>query len=1201
MNKAFGKTILRSIAGGKKRFFSIMLITALGVTMLIGIYAACQDMYLSADHFYDDQNLFDIRILSTLGLTKDDVAALKQVPGVVKAEGAFSDTVHIMVNDAQKTVEMSVLSRECLNMPYLVSGALPVKEGEIAVTQKYLTDSGKSIGDSLTLEDGFKLAEDPVSFQPHKWETIGTTEEVPANKNDSKLDTTVDWNTQVDTNLEQTDIFRRATYTITGVIIDPMNTSNDDESKSFRATTNIDYYFYATPEDMDGDFYTSVYLTLSGLSGLSGYSNEYQTGVKAVLKEIETTLMKAREQARYADALNEGNKKLADAEKTMNAKFADANQQFTDAWQEIRDGKKELVDGKAELKDKEREARQQISDAWQTLADSKADLLDAEKQLASGKEELDSNSKKLNSAYKTLNEQRELAEQGFASAEAQFATSQTALDNSKNTLSPTIDGLKAVFGSNWPEAQWSALVNAAAAKTVSLIMANPAVDPDPAVVAAATADAQNALAGNIAALGDPALSGMTSSVIQAGLGLGVLNGSQQALDAQKSAYEAQKADAVQQLDQAQAQLDAGKIQLREGQIQISENEQKIADGWKQYYEGRSTLYQKEADANKEFADAWQTIDKNQQDLNDAETKIRANELEYLSQKLDARVKLANARQELKDIKLTQWYVQDRTALDSYSSMKNEMSSIESLGKLFPIIFLTVAILISLTTMTRMVDEERGLIGVYKALGLSDWAICQKYLLYALLASLLGSLLGNFFGFIVLPKYLMTILQSLYTIPYTELHFYPLYGIGSSALFVFGIVGATALACRAELRQMPATLLRPKAPRAGSRVLLERIPFIWNRLKFLDKVTARNLFRYTRRLIMTVAGIMGCTVLLVIGFTIHDTVTQMVPSQYDEIYRYQLMVVSDDNAKLIPYLDGQNAIQDYLNVQIENVKVINAQGDDETMQLIVVPDGADLENYIRTPNREGIITTLNNKGILLTQNAADLLKVTPGQKVTLQNADLEEHTVVVTDVVKNYLGNSVYLSQTQYEALFGQFEPNAALAHFSAQVNDAKTYTKDLQKQDFVMTAVSTEAMRKNFTQNFALLNAVVFLLILLAAGLAFLVLFTLSHTNISERVRELATIKVLGFFDNEVHAYVNKEMMILTTMGVLIGLPAGRMVSELVIAALKFPSVNFELVIQPVSYLFSAVIALGFAFFVSLMTNRTLDQIDMVEALKSVE
>ncbi len=551
--------------------------------------------------------------------------------------------------------------------------------------------------------------------------------------------------------------------------------------------------------------------------------------------------------------------------------------------------------------------------------------------------------------------------------------------------------------------------------------------------------------------------------------------------------------------------------------------------------------------------------------------------------------------------MTQWYVQNRTSLDSYSSLNSDLSSIEAVGRIFPIIFLLVAVLVSLTTMTRMVEEERGLIGTYKALGFDNAAIYQKYILFAVMACLFGGILGDILGFIFMPKFIAVVLEELYTLPQYYLRFDILYGVGGILLFMAGIVAATALTCRSELKQMPAPLMRPKAPRAGSRVFLERIPAIWTHLKFLNKVTVRNLFRYKKRLFMTVGGIMGCTALILCGFAIKDSIADLAPKQYGNIYRYDLMAVfeEDDTDGMVRQLSSDGNVADILNLRIESVKLQNADGATEKVQLMVIPDGAEITDYVRTKNLSGALISPNDGGILITQNAARILEVKPGDTVFVQDMELVQREAIVSDVVQNYLGNNVYMTQSLYESLFGEYTPNGILAHLSDTCTDQAGYAKTLLNNDSVLTALSTAALNEDF--GFDLMNAVMLLIIAMAGGLAFVVLFTLSNTNISERVRELATIKVLGFYDKEVHQYVNKETLILTGTGVLVGLPVGRVLSGFLTTALNMPSIHFAVHLEPVSYLFSAVITFCFAIVVSWITNRMLDRINMVEALKSVE
>lgn len=347
--------------------------------------------------------------------------------------------------------------------------------------------------------------------------------------------------------------------------------------------------------------------------------------------------------------------------------------------------------------------------------------------------------------------------------------------------------------------------------------------------------------------------------------------------------------------------------------------------------------------------------------------------------------------------------------------------------------------------------------------------------------------------------------------------------------------------------------------------------------------------------------MGCTALILCGFAIKDSIADLGPKQYDGIYQYDLMAVAEEEnyRDFEEELMSQSNITDYLPLRIESIKLMNPDGEGEKVQLMVIPDGAAIEEYIHIKNQDGTLVHLDDKGILVTQNAAQILDLESGDRVALQNMELVQKEGVISYIVENYLGNNVYMSQNLYESLFHEYKPNGVLAHLSVPGEDHAAYAETLREHDFVLSAVSTRGLKEEF--GFDLINAVVLLIIVMAGGLALVVLFTLSNTNISERVRELATIKVLGFYDKEVYQYVNKETLILTTVGILIGLPVGRGVSGLLTLVLKMPSIYFAVYIEPVSYLISAVITFCFAIVVNFMTNRTLNRINMIEALKSVE
>lgn len=549
-----------------------------------------------------------------------------------------------------------------------------------------------------------------------------------------------------------------------------------------------------------------------------------------------------------------------------------------------------------------------------------------------------------------------------------------------------------------------------------------------------------------------------------------------------------------------------------------------------------------------------------------------------------------------------WYIQDRSSLSSYSNIESDAASIEAVGTAFPIVFFTVAILIALTTITRMVEEERLLIGTYKALGFRNIEIMKKYLLYAGSACLLGGIIGDIGGFLLLPKFVFSIFQTLYLIPNYSLQFNAWYGIGGIALFTGGILIAVWIAVHEELRHMPAVLMRPKAPRTGARVLLERIRPLWRNLTFLNKVTARNLFRYKKRMLMTVFGIMGCSALVLCAMAINDSVSALIPRQYEHIYRYDLMVMTD-NSHVYQSLSKDDEVSECLALLVDNATIKSSGNKEERVQLMVFSEQADVASYLSLEDLNGDPVTLEKGDVYVTQNASQVLDFSVKDTIRVQNSDLKEVRVKVTGIVQNYLGNTIYMGENTYESLFGSYEDNAVLANFKGNISELQkdSYVQKLEDRDDVLSVVSTSSMQDAFETSFSLITSVVYLILAMAAALAFVVLFTLSTTNISERVRELATIKVLGFYDKEVHSYVNKETLLLTLLGILVGLPAGTILAQSLTFVLNMPSIHFAVTIRPISYLYTVLLSFGFAVVVNLITNRVLNHIDMVESLKSME
>lgn len=1058
---AFIKDMVRMWLHAWKRFISIALISLLGVAVLTGIYAGCRDAFLATDRFFDTQGLHDIQVLSTAGLTDDDIAALRKISGVAKVQGERSQTVTVDLN-GKKTVTMQEIGTNGIDQPYLQSGRMPEKSGEIAVTRKFIKDSGYKKGDhiTVTLQDSASSASSATSSVSDSAESDSQTGENGSQMSDSGESDTQDGKsaarvTDSGESDNQAPSFPTE-LTIVGVVLDPQDLTNPDGysgTNAFRSSATSDYTFFAPSDGVTGSMYTAVTILVKGAADKDSFSDVYDDTISEVADRIDGTVRKNRQQARHQELLDAGTKQIDEAK-------AQADKQFAAAQQQIDSNRSQL--------------NQQIDQIVNMQAGTAAGSLD---------------------------------------------------ETTRETLRETV------------------------------IAASP-----------------------------------------------------------------QLVEAKAQLDQAQSQLDQQK------------------------------------------KDTERTLQSKQNELEDSIPQVR-------------------------------WYVQDRSQIGGFSSLKSDLESIQSLGNAFPIVFLLVAVMMSLTAMARMVEEDRGLIGTYTGLGYGRLAVASRYLLFALFACLIGGGLGLIAGFLGIPAFLLVVLRGLYVMPDVRLEYDWLYGTAGVALFVIGVLAATVYACAQEMRQKPASLMRPKAPRAGSRILLERIKPLWNRMSFLGKVTARNIFRFKSRLIMTVGGVAGCTALIVCGLAINDTVAALGAKQYQDVYQYDLMVVAndDDADAMRQKVASDGRVTSSMDVRVESGDLTGDSGS-ESIQLVAVPDSERSEfgkmvtlQPVRSSWVDGAKSLFSGKsrasssassvsdsgesdangtsgtkdaislgddGVIVSQSAASAMGVNAGDTVTLTNGNEVQADAYVSAVTRSVIGSDVYVSETYYHQLFDtatssassassvsdsgesdnqtgengsqmsdsgesdnqsgksgtsngassndrQLVWNAMYAKLKGSGESQAAYAEKLEDDDAVMKAVSCAHMAESF--KFDLMGAVVALIVALAGGLALVVLFTLANTNVSEREREMATLKVLGFFDKEVHHYVNREMMVLTMMGVVLGLPLGRFVGGLLTAALNMPALYFEVECKPLSYVIAAVATMAFALLVQLLVNPVLDRIDPISSLKSVE
>ena len=570
--------------------------------------------------------------------------------------------------------------------------------------------------------------------------------------------------------------------------------------------------------------------------------------------------------------------------------------------------------------------------------------------------------------------------------------------------------------------------------------------------------------------------------------------------------------------------------------------------------------------------------------------------------------MQEAKDKVNDIENPKWYILDRNSNEGYVGFIQATKSIANISKVFPIVFFAVAALISLTSMTRMVEEQRTQIGTLKALGYNQLQIISKYILYASLASIIGGVAGMCVGFATLPQIIWMLYMMMYQItPKIILSFNWKYGGLGLLLICICIIGATIYSAVRELKETPAVLMRPKAPKAGNRVLLERIPFIWKHLNFSHKVTVRNIFRYKKRFLMTIIGIFGCTSLIVTGFGIKDSISIIIPNQFEKVFDYDMQVnikdtlSEEEKQNFITELGNREEVQKIVETYMTSATAVNGDSK-EDIQIIVPKDNFDgLINVNDLKTKENI--KLKDNEICLTDKCAQLIGVKAGDTIILKDSDNNEVEVKISNIVENYVSHYVYMSKTTYENLYGEsYSTNVILLQNSNLPEEEENpFVTELMNKTEVSSASRISTMMGSLDDTLKSLDYVVIILIVSAGLLAFVVLYNLANVNISERIRELATIKVLGFYDKEVYDYVTRETIILTIIGIILGLFGGYCLNYYLIGTCEINILRFSKIVNPISFVYATLITIVFTLIVNIFTYFALKKIDMIESLKSVE
>ncbi len=976
---------------------------------------------------------------------------------------------------------------------------------------------------------------------------------------------------------DEDSVLKQKSYTIVGTCSSPMYISFA-RGHTTLGSGEVSGYAYVTEDNFDQEVYTVAYLLAKGAREQVSYTELYENLVKKVQSRVEG-IKEERCQLRYDSVRGKARQELADGEKELADGKKKARRELEDAKKELSDARKKLEDGRAEYEDGVR----QLSDAKQKLSDGRRQLSDGRLQQQNGTAQLEAARNTLNSQQAHLDSSQAQTDQGYA----QWNASKQEFDQKEQEY-------------NSGAAQYEQGAAALAQAKQQLAQQKNAYAQ---LEAAGMGDEQTRLQLEAAeaqlAQQEQALEASRTQLAQAKV---QLDNGRRELEAAKNQLDdaqAQIDSGVSQLSSARAQLDSQQASLNAAAEEINRQEVQLSNAERQIAENEQKL-----------KDAKEEIEKNEKKLKDGEADYKKARKEVKKELADGEAEIADAREKIASIEKPKWYVDDRSVLPEHSDYGDNADRIRNIGRVFPVLFFLVAALISLTTMTRMVEEERTLIGTLKALGYGKGAIAAKYLGYALLATLSGSIFGVLIGQKILPYIIITAYRIMYhQMPTVEIPYQVRYAMIGSVAAVACTLLATFSACRKELMETPASLMRPAAPKEGKRVLLERIPFLWKHLNFTWKSTVRNLFRYKKRFFMTIIGIGGCTALMLVGFGLQDSIMDIGALQYGQLQHFEATVLQDEDAsqeekaQLKELLETDHRVEKSVQVYFQNM---TASGEKKRLDVyLIVPEKTERFSEMVTLRERlyGEEYRLEDVGVVISEKTAKLLDVKEGDSIELSVEDGVSGQVLIGRICENYMSHYMYMTPEAFLESFGE-EPDCkdSLVIFQDEYqNRQEEIGRDILASPAALSISYTGSIADQLEKMLSSLDSVMVVLIVSAGMLAFVVLYNLNNINITERKRELATLKVLGFFDGEVSAYVYRENVLLTVIGAAVGSFLGILLHRFVIVTVEVDAAMFGRNIYWPSFVYSALFTLGFSAFVNMVMYFKLKKIDMVESLKSVE
>ena len=1144
--KVFHKNVFRLIKSTKGRFFSLSAIVSIGVAFFIGVSASAPMMAASVDYYDDSYDLKDFTIYSNYGFREDDIEALKKVDSISTVEpGYFVDEIATSGEGTQLVRIHSYDSTHTINRFKLVEGRMPQNDHEVVAERSGNIKSGFEVGDTvkLSLPDGSRSGVLPV-------------QEV----------------------------------TVVGVIDTPLYLNMSKETSTLD-NLPINSYLYIPSSAFDSSNYLELNILTEDGKKLSSFSDSYETYIVGVKQKIEA--LASTQQTETAHKIKE------------------------DAMSEYNDGMQKYIDGTKQYQDALDSYQKEIADAQQKLSESRADVATGEVEIANAKENLNNaqstlNTEKVNRQTE-IDHQQEIINQNRVTLES----SQQTLNHQKATLEQNEHNLTTALAAI-PDAITLYQTEIQFRQGIAHYGISPTTPVS--LLTMFRADLRELCD----AMFPEGYTGKTIGDLQS-----ALDDHLQQVDQNFSLTAPTKEDRLLELQNLQTQYtnDLATVQntltvtIPASQQQITDGLAVVNQGQQQLNEGQATLNQKVADGQAEIDAGWQAVYINENKLADARVKITDGEAQLntaitegtkkLNDALEdlnlSKAKLADAKKKIDDLAEGKWTILDRKSHYASVTFKNTIQQMEAISRVFPAFFILVAALVCLTTMTRLVEEQRNEIGTLRALGYTKWQCTLKYLFYAISATLIGIVVGSVLGLSSFPLIIYHAWRMMYILP--PIRFVVPSGLISltAIVFIFAMSIATWFACKADTQDVPSQLMRPKAPPMGKKTFLENIPLIWNHLSFTDKVTMRNIFRYKKRFFMTIVGVAGCTALMLIGFGIRDSILNMVDINFKEIIQYDGMVSFEDDASEQVKAEALKEIQSTDNVTdahigfVYTTKTYDVKVDETASVHVFDQEGINREFNLRTRFGHKPIS-LTDDGVIINEKLAENLGVQIGGQITIEDEDGNPHQVNVSGITEMYINHFVIMSRQYYKEVFGK-EAGSNIIYLSTTGDDAaqKLLANEISTMQGVEGVSLYSGQLDNFNSMVKGLNGIIWVLIISSMLLAFVVLSNLITVNISERQREIATLKVLGFRRDEVKKYIFKENNLLAGIGGIVGIPVGIALHRYIMRTVEMDYLMFGRNIEWISFFYAFVLTILFSVIVNRMMTKRLNDIRMVESLKSVE